>query len=349
VTQAKSWLTHFHPTRIPQGRILVTGAAGFIGSALIWALNRAGHTDVIASDRLKSSPKFLNLIPLAFHDYVDADDLLERVRDRGLRHYGPITTVIHLGACSATTERDAQYLLRNNYEYTKHLAAATLAQDARFVYASSAATYGQAEDVLDDRAPLRALRPVNMYAYSKHLFDLHAELEGLFPRIVGVKYFNVFGPNEAHKGDMRSVVAKAYEQVLAQGNVKLFRSHRDDYKDGEQQRDFIYVKDAVDMTLFLASLPEAGGIYNIGAGKASTWNSLTRYVFEAMNRKPEIIYIDMPETLRPAYQYSTIASLARIREAGYTREVSSLREAIFDYLPFLQDARKLDPAREEID
>jgi ADP-L-glycero-D-manno-heptose 6-epimerase len=346
VTQTQAWLSNFHPTRVPRGRVLVTGAAGFIGSALIWALNRAGHTDIIASDRLKSSPKFLNLIPLAFYDYVDADDLLVNARERGLRHYGPITTVIHLGACSATTERDAQYLLRNNYEYTKYLAAAALGQDARFVYASSAATYGQQEGVLDDTAPPRDLRPVNMYAYSKHLFDLHAWQEGFLPRVVGVKYFNVFGPNEAHKGEMRSVVAKAYEQVLAEGKVKLFRSHRPDYHDGEQQRDFIYVKDAVDMTLYLASLPTAGGIYNIGSGKASTWNALTSHVFEAMNRTPEIHYIDMPEALRPAYQYSTIAALSRIREAGYAREITSLRDAIFDYLPFLKETRKLDPARE---
>jgi ADP-L-glycero-D-manno-heptose 6-epimerase len=343
--QTQKWLSSYRPARVPRGRILVTGAAGFLGSALIWALNRAGASDILASDRLKCSSKFLNLIPLSFQDYFDADDLLDRVRKHGLCHFGPVTTVIHLGACSTTTERDAQYLLRNNYEYTKEIAAATLEASARFVYASSAATYGREEDVLDDTVALPSLRPVNMYAYSKHLFDLHAEREGFLDQIVGLKYFNVFGPNEAHKGEMRSVVAKAYEQILAEGVVQLFRSHRPEYQDGEQQRDFLYVKDAVDMTLYLASLPEAGGLYNIGSGQAHTWNSLVSHVFEAMGRTLNIAYIAMPETLRPAYQYSTIASLARLRASGYSREITPLRDAIFDYLPYLQDERKLDPAR----
>lgn len=344
--QTQEWLSSYRPACFPRGRILVTGAAGFLGSALIWALNRAGESDILASDRLKRSSKFLNLIPLSFQDYSDADDLLDRLRKHGLRHYGPVTTVIHLGACSATTEPDAQYLLRNNYEYSKEIAAATLAENARFVYASSAATYGKDEDVLDDTVALRSLRPVNMYAFSKHLFDLHAEREGFLAQIVGLKYFNVFGPNEAHKGEMRSIVAKAYEQVLAEGTVQLFRSHRPEYRDGEQRRDFLYVKDAVDMTLHLAALPEAGGLYNIGSGQAQTWSTLVRNVFEAMGRAPNIAYVPMPEPLRPAYQYSTIASLARLRASGYSREITPLRDAIFDYLPYLQEDRKLDPARE---
>jgi len=339
-----TWLSSFQPTRVPQGRIVVTGAAGFIGSALVWALNRAGHQDIIAVDRLDTSSKFLNLVPLAFRDYIDADDFLTSIEQHGLQHYGPITTILHLGACSATTERDAQYLLRNNYEYTKRIAAAALAASARFVYASSAATYGQQEDVLDDTVDLRSLRPVNMYAYSKHLFDLYAEREGFLSDVIGVKYFNVFGPNEVHKADMRSVIAKAYEQLQKQSVMHLFRSHRPDYRDGEQQRDFVYVKDAVDVTLYLASSPDAGGLYNIGSGTASTWNTLMQYVFEAMGRTPNIEYIDMPEHLRPAYQYSTIASLKRLRAAGYARDITSLRDAIFDYLPYLVQDRRLDPA-----
>lgn len=341
------WLSDFKPTRVPAGRIIVTGAAGFIGSALIWALNRAGHSDILAVDRLKASSKFRNLVPLSFYDYLEAEDFLERIEHKGLRDFGPIGTVIHLGACSATTEKDAHYLVRNNYEYTKRLAAATLATSARFVYASSAATYGQRENILDDREPLRSLRPVNMYAYSKHLFDLYAEREGFLPRVVGVKYFNVFGPNEAHKGEMRSVVAKAYEQLQTQEVMHLFRSHRPEYRDGEQQRDFIYVKDAIDATLFLASTPEAGGLYNVGSGQANTWNMLMNTVFAAMGRTPKIEYIDMPEHLRPAYQYSTIAALDRLRAAGYVREMTSLHDAIFDYLPYLAQDRRLDPAHTE--
>ncbi len=339
-----AWLADFQPTRIPEGRIIVTGAAGFIGSALVWALNRAGMNDIVLVDRLGKSQKFRNLVPLAFHEYCDADDFLDKVEAHGLQHFGSIRTVIHLGACSRTLETDAQYLLRNNYEYTKRLAAVALSSKTRFVYASSAATYGQRENILDDTEPLRNLRPVNMYAYSKHLFDLYAEREGLLPHCVGLKYFNVFGPNEAHKGDMRSVIAKAYEQLQSKDVMELFRSHRPDYRDGEQQRDFLYVKDAVDATLYLAATPQAHGLYNLGSGTPSTWNALMEHVFAAMQRPPQIAYIDMPIALRSAYQYSTIASLQRLRAVGYTREMTPLREAIFDYLPYLAGDRRMDPA-----
>ena len=343
---ASTWLTSYTPTRIPQGRIIVTGGAGFIGSALIWALNRGGHRDILVVDRLGSSSKFRNLVPLSFCDYLEADDFIERLEQKSLRDFGPIGTVIHLGACSATTEKNALYLLRNNYEYTKRVAAATIVTSARFVYASSAATYGQRENILDDAEPLQGLRPVNMYAYSKHLFDLYAEREGFLSRIVGVKYFNVFGPNEQHKGEMRSVIAKAYDQLQTQDVMNLFRSHRPEYRDGEQQRDFVYVKDAVDATLFLAATPEASGIYNVGSGGANTWNTLMNNVFSALGREPKIAYIDMPESLRSAYQYSTIAALHRLRSVGYTRPITSLRDAIFDYIPYLQQDQRLDPLLE---
>src|SRR5829696_1242904 len=234
------------------GRILVTGGAGFIGSALVWALNQRGHSDVVVTDFLGSDEKWKNLVPLKFADYVEAGEFRRHLAQNAAV-FGKFATVFHLGACSATTEKNAAYLADNNYGYTKELAAWSLGQGARFIYASSAATYGDGAQGMDDQDEnLARLRPLNMYGYSKHLFDLHAQRVGWLPRIVGVKYFNVFGPNEDHKGDMRSLVNKAYQQILSAGKVQLFKSHKPDFKDGEQMRDFLYVKDAVEMTIHFA-------------------------------------------------------------------------------------------------
>ncbi len=324
------------------GRIVVTGGAGLIGSAIVWALNRRGLDDILLVDRLDRSEKWRHLVPLRFADYVDADEFEGRAVDGD--DFGGVRTVFHLGACSATTETDADYLIRNNYEYTKHLAEWSQRVNARFVYASSAATYGSLERDLSDRADLSGLRPLNMYAYSKHLFDLYAEREGLSSKICGVKYFNVFGPNEDHKGEMRSVVAKAYDQIGCGGSVKLFKSHRDDYRDGEQQRDFIYVKDAVAMTLHLAECG-ATGLYNVGAGKAQTWLDLVRPIFAALRVPERIEFVDMPVELRGKYQYSTCADTTRLRAAGYDAPVSALRDAVTDYVAnYLLPGRALDPS-----
>jgi ADP-L-glycero-D-manno-heptose 6-epimerase len=334
-------------TEFPGGRILVTGAAGFIGSATIWALNRAGHDDVIACDRLDHSEKWRNLVPLRFRDYVEADDLLAKL-DARTDAFAGLGTIVHLGACSATTETDSHYLIRNNYEFTKSLAAAALARGVRFVYASSAATYGALETGLEEARPLETLRPLNMYAYSKQLFDRYAEQHGFLDRVVGIKYFNVFGPNEAHKGDMRSVVSKAYDQIAAGGTVKLFRSHRPEFRDGEQRRDFIYVKDAVAATLALAAQPGASGLYNVGSGRASTWLELIRPVFAALGRPERIEFVDMPEHLRAKYQYSTCASIERLRASGYDRAMTPLADAVSEYVRnYLEGDRRLDPLVDE--
>jgi ADP-L-glycero-D-manno-heptose 6-epimerase len=326
--------------------IVVTGAAGLIGSALIWALNRRGVEDIIAVDRLDESEKWRHLVPLRFSDYVDADDFASLVDERP-DAFGSVGTVFHLGACSSTTERDADYLMRNNYEYTKVLAQWAVETDVRFVYASSAATYGPLEDLLSDEIDLHELRPLNMYAYSKQLFDLYAQRSGMSDRIVGLKYFNVFGPNEDHKGDMRSVVCKAYEQIRAGGSVKLFKSHRPDFRDGEQRRDFIYVKDAVEMTLAVAK-SDASGLVNIGSGVAQTWVDLVRPIFAALGLPERIEFIDMPELLRPKYQYSTQARIDRLRACGYTAPVSALADAVRDYVShYLEPGRVLDPAQHE--
>lgn len=315
------------------GRILVTGGAGFIGSALVWALNQRGHTDIVITDFLGSDEKWRNLVPLKFEDYVEADVFRERLRE-GSDSFGRFKTVFHLGACSATTERNAAYLIDNNFAFTKELAAWALSRDARFVYASSAATYGDGSAGMDDTDPnLDRLRPLNIYGYSKHLFDLHAQRQGMLPRIAGVKYFNVFGPNEDHKGDMRSLVHKAFQQIQSTGRVGLFKSHHPDYRDGEQMRDFLYVKDAVEMTLHLADgARERGGLFNLGSGEANTWITLATAIFTALGRQPAIDFIDMPEVLRGKYQYYTKADIGKIRETGFDRPMTAVTEAVRDYV-----------------
>ncbi len=315
-----------------ENRILVTGGAGFIGSALVWELNRRGFENIIVSDRLSSDEKWKNLVPLKFHDYLDGGDLEQRVRTAP-ELLGKFDVILHLGACSATTEKDADYLMRNNYEFTKVLAEWGLSQGSRFVYASSAATYGDGSLGMDDTmADLHRLRPLNMYGYSKHLFDLHARRTGMADRIVGMKYFNVYGPNEDHKADMRSVVHKAYGQILQTGRVQLFMSDRPDYKDGEQMRDFLYVKDAIKMTLHLASEPTAGGLYNLGSGQAHTWVQLVTAIFAALGKEPCIDFVPMPEHLKAKYQYYTCAEIARLRDSGYNEPLFSLTEAVRDYV-----------------
>lgn len=311
-------------------RILVTGGAGFIGSALVWELNRRGCEDIVVADFLGTSEKWRNLTPLRFADYLEADDLLPHLQSGVLRKFD---AVLHLGACSATTEKDAAYLIRNNFEFTKELAAWSLANEARFVYASSAATYGDGSaGMADTTEELHRFRPLNMYGYSKHLFDLYAKRQGWLRRIVGLKYFNVFGPNEDHKGEMRSVVHKSYAQVLEDGVIRLFKGHRPDYADGEQKRDFLYVKDAVAMTLHLAGATLANGLYNLGSGEAHTWNELARAIFAAMGREPRIEYVEMPEALRGKYQYFTQADIGRLRATGFDRHITPLDEAVADYV-----------------
>jgi ADP-L-glycero-D-manno-heptose 6-epimerase len=324
-------------------RVLVTGGAGFIGSALVWALNRRGCDDIVVCDRLGTDEKWRNLAPLRFAEFVEADGLLARLKNGAL---GKFDLVLHLGACSSTTERDAGFLFRNNFEFTRDLAEWSLAKKVRFVYASSAATYGDGSaGMADDDTKLDALRPLNMYGYSKHLFDLHARRAGYLKTIVGLKYFNVFGPNEDHKGDMRSLVHKSFAQVKNEGVIRLFKSYRKDFRDGVQKRDFLYVKDCVAMTLHLAANKKAGGLFNIGSGAARTWIDLANSVFAALDQKPKIEFIEMPETIRAKYQYFTQADISRLRAAGYKAPVTSLEEAVKDYIRnHLMADRRLDPA-----
>ena len=315
------------------GRILVTGGAGFIGSALVWALNRRGLTNIVITDILGQDAKWKNLVPLKYADYVEAGAFRERLKSQS-GAFGKFSAVFHLGACSATTEKNASYLIDNNFAYTKELAAWSLAQQARFIYASSAATYGDGAHGMDDKSSdLAALRPLNMYGYSKHLFDLYAQREGILSSVVGVKYFNVYGPNEDHKGDMRSLVNKAFQQILDTGKVRLFKSYKPEFKDGEQMRDFLYVKDAIEMTIhFAETATTSGGLYNLGSGEANTWVTLSRAIFTALGREPQIEFIEMPEILRGKYQYYTKADITKLRGTGYAKPLTPLPEAVRDYV-----------------
>jgi ADP-L-glycero-D-manno-heptose 6-epimerase len=311
-------------------KILVTGGAGFIGSSLIWELNRRAIDNILVSDVLDRSEKWKNLVALRFDDYLDAEDLIEALDSPRLADIG---TIYHLGACSATTEKDSSYLMRNNFEFTRRLAEWAVGSNRRFVYASSAATYGDGSAGMEDgHDKLDSYRPLNMYGYSKHLFDLHAKRRGWLKQIVGLKYFNVFGPNEAHKKDMRSVVHKSYGQIRDSGGVQLFRSEHPDYKDGCQMRDFFYVKDAVDATIHLGTHPNANGLFNLGSGKASTWLDLVNPIFESLNLEPSIEFIDLPEKLRGKYQYYTCADIGRLKESGWDGPDFSLQSAVRDYV-----------------
>lgn len=311
--------------------IIVTGGAGFIGSALIRELNRRGHEDVLVVDELEEGEKWKNLRSLAFRDYQHKTEFRENVR-QGTLPYEP-EAVFHLGACSSTTETDATYLMDNNYRYTKELARWALERDIRFVYASSAATYGDGSNgYVDDHELIPELEPLNKYAFSKQRFDELAYREGWLDEIVGLRYFNVYGPNEYHKGEMRSVVNKSYPQVINNGTIRLFKSHRDDVEHGQQKRDFLYVKDAVDMSLSFLENPDLTGIYNVGTGRARPFDDLAASIFDALDEPVEIEYFDMPDHIRPNYQYYTEADLSKLRDAGYDGEITSLEDGIEDYV-----------------
>ncbi|MGB5287216.1 MAG: ADP-glyceromanno-heptose 6-epimerase [Ignavibacteriaceae bacterium] len=311
--------------------ILVTGGAGFIGSAIVWRLNELGETKIIVVDELGTAEKWKNLVPLKFDDFVHKNDFISMIIDRDVPF--KIDSIIHMGANSSTTEKDADHLFSNNYLYTQELAKYCIEKSIRFIYASSAATYGDGSlGFNDDENKLETLRPLNMYGYSKQLFDLWAKKKGAFDKIVGLKYFNVYGPNEYHKGDMRSVVHKAFEQIRDTGKVKLFKSLNPEYKDGEQLRDFIYVKDAVEMTLFFLDKSNVNGLFNLGTGRARTWNDLVSAIFKSLKKQTNIEYIDLPEHLRNKYQYFTEANMNKIKKAGYNIPITSLEEGVADYV-----------------
>lgn len=309
--------------------IIVTGGAGFIGSGVIRYLNDRNFTNIIVVDDLDPI-NWKNLVGKRFVDFIHKDAFFSWLQNRE----DEIEAFIHLGACSSTVETNANYLLENNYRYTQRLAEYALRHHHRFIYASSAATYGDGFDGFsDDHEQLERLQPLNMYGYSKHLFDLWAKQQGVLNQMVGLKYFNVFGPNEYHKGRMASAVMKMVPDIIQKGYVELFKSSNPaEFADGEQKRDFIYVKDVARMTCaFLEN--DATGIFNIGTGKAVSWNELLNAVFSALNKKPDIRYIDMPGDLKGKYQNYTEAEMAKAKKVlGKECETMTTQESVKDYV-----------------
>ncbi len=311
--------------------IVVTGGAGFIGSVFVGKLNAEGRDDVVVVDDLGTSGKWENLVKRRYVDYLHKNEFLAMAKADCVPF--AVDAVVHLGACSATTERDAGYLMENNFHYTSILADWALGKGVRFIYASSAATYGDGAQGFSDSDDItKTLRPINMYGYSKHLFDLKIMREKKVARMAGVKFFNVFGPNEYHKDDMTSVIFKAFHQIRATGRVKLFKSYKVEYPDGGQRRDFVYVKDCVDVLWWLLNHREANGIFNLGTGTARSWNDLAGAVFAAMGLPVAIDYIEMPEGLRGQYQYFTEAKMDKLRDGGCLTGFGALEETVADYV-----------------
>lgn len=312
--------------------IVVTGGSGFIGSALIWGLNQRGEDDIIVVDSLDESEKWKNLRPLRFAEYLDKAEFIEKLESG--KFGSQIAAIFHMGACSSTTETNAAYLVQNNYRYTARLGQWHEAnRRCRFIYASSAATYGDgALGCSDNEKDLEKLRPLNMYGYSKSMYDCYARRKGWLGNCVGLKYFNVYGPNEYHKADMRSVVNKAYPSVRDNHAISLFKSYRQDYADGEQRRDFLYIKDAVAMTLFFLVKKDINGIFNIGTGIARSWNDIAHAMFKSCGINGVINYIPMPPELQQKYQYHTCADINKLRSAGCEHACMSLEKGIEDYI-----------------
>lgn len=317
--------------------IIVTGAAGFIGSAVVRHLNDLGYHRLLLVDDIEKTEKWKNLLGKRFYDFISKHALFSWLDQRA----SEVAGIIHLGACSDTLETDGDYLMENNFRYTQRLAQIALKNEIRFIYASSAATYGDGSaGFSDDIDLLEELRPLNLYGFSKHLFDLWAKEQGILNQIVGLKYFNVFGPNENHKGHMASMVYKMLPKVTVEGVVHLFKSSEPDrFADGDQCRDFIYVKDVAEMTCrFLFN--NNNGIFNIGRGAPTTWNQLASALFEAAGKEKNIKYIEMPQQLKKQYQNYTCADMTRYLKK-HQASLFSIEDAVKDYVQgyLLQDKK----------
>lgn len=309
--------------------IIVTGGAGFIGSCIIRELNDAGIEDITVVDNIAETDKWRNLVNKTYVQYINKENFLAQLPSFS----GKVSHVIHMGACSATTERDFDYLYRNNLEFTQALWNFCAEEQISFLYASSAATYGDGSQGFSDEVDIRKLAPLNGYGYSKQLFDLWAEKQEKKPaQHVGFKFFNVYGPNEYFKGSMASVILHGYRSIQQEGVIRLFKSYKEGYEDGGQTRDFVYVKDICSVIRYMMEHSEVSGLFNLGTGHARTFRALGEAVFSALGIPANIEYIEMPETLRPKYQYFTEASMDKLRKAGYTKPFYSLEEGAKDYV-----------------
>lgn len=317
--------------------VLVTGGAGFIGSNVVARLCEDPALDVVVCDRLRdaASGKWRNIAKHPIADFVAPEQLTDWLAKRGAE----VELIVHMGAVSSTTEQDADKIVQSNFVLSRDLWDWCAEHGKRLIYASSAATYGdgtQGFEGKDDLDSLQALRPLNAYGWSKALFDIYAVREAHRGRApaqwAGLKFFNVYGPNEDHKAGMKSVVAQIWPRIAAGEGVKLFRSHHPDYEDGGQLRDFIYVRDVVDVIGWLAKSPAVNGVFNLGSGHARSFRDLAVAAFEAAGREPDITYIDMPEVLRGKYQYYTQADMSRLRAAGYNAPMTPLEDGVADYV-----------------
>jgi ADP-L-glycero-D-manno-heptose 6-epimerase len=314
--------------------LLVTGGAGFIGSNVVASLNEAGRTDIAVNDILGTGQKWRNLAGRRLAEFVPADELLPWLEGRRL------DAVVHMGAISSTTESNVDLLMENNFRLSLRLFEWCAASRTPFIYASSAATYGDGQAGFADdwsSAGLARLKPLNAYGWSKHLFDQAviervARKDKVPPQWAGLKFFNVFGPNEYHKDEMMSLVAKRFDEAKAGKAIHLFKSHRAGIADGEQKRDFIYVDDAVAVVRWLMETPSVSGIFNVGTGKARSFCDLMTAVFTALGKQPNIEYVDMPEAIRDTYQYFTQAEMRNLRRAGFSANFLSLEEGVKRYV-----------------
>ena len=314
--------------------LLVTGGAGFIGSNVVASLNEAGRSDIAVNDILGAERKWRNLAGRQLADFVPTADLTRWLEGRKL------DAIVHLGAISSTTATDADLLMENNFRLSLRLFDWCAATRTPFIYASSAATYGDGSAGFSDdwsAASLNRLKPLNLYGWTKHLFDLAvvervARNDKLPPQWAGLKFFNVFGPNEYHKGEMMSLVAKRFDDARAGEPIRLFKSYRAGVADGEQKRDFIYVDDAVAVVRWLLETPAVSGIFNVGTGKARSFRDLMSAMFAALGREPNIEYIEMPESIRGAYQYFTQAETENLRRAGFHADFATLEDGVKQYV-----------------
>ena len=309
--------------------IIVTGGAGFIGSCIVRELNNMGYEDIIIVDNIQKTEKWKNMRNKRYLEYISRNDFLNRLPGFA----GKVSHVIHMGACSATTELDFDFLYKNNFEYTKTLWKFCTENQCSFIYASSAATYGAGEFGFDDKMDIKKLLPLNGYGYSKQLFDLWVEKQTLAPKQhVGFKFFNVYGPNEYYKGSMASVIFHSFNKISETGEMGIFKSYKEGYEDGKQLRDFVYVKDLCKVVHFMIDHPEVSGLFNLGTGTARSFYDLVAATFDAMGVKRNITFVEMPESLRPKYQYFTQAKMDKLREAGYKEDFYSLEEGAKDYV-----------------
>lgn len=309
-------------------KVIVTGGAGFIGSCIVRELNDFGVEDIVVVDNIASTDKWKNLVNKKYIRYYNKNNFLNE-----LYNFKDFDYIIHMGACSATTEKDFDYLNINNVEYTKTLWNFCVENGIRFIYASSAATYGDGRFGFDDKNEITDLIPLNGYGYSKQLFDIWAKKQTKKPlQWVGFKFFNVYGPNEYFKGSMASVIMHGYNSIKKSNNIKLFKSYKEGYGDGEQKRDFIYVKDICKVIKFMIENKEVSGLFNLGTGEARSFYDLAKATFNALSLNENIEFIDMPENIKEKYQYFTQAEMDKLRKVGYNDKFYSLEEGIKDYV-----------------